>query len=182
MEGKLSWRMHPQSKSWLGDEDDEWVARAQLVSPGGSMNAENRPLLTDGHVECETYITGWSCRLRECYQSFQTNLWEHASHASGVVTPLSSHSQFSENGDVARSLWKAERRFYEDWEVHSSPPRVKNIWRMERMKVISLSKEATYLRRQLTCEGNLTAHISVVLLMETWQCFISRRGASCLET
>jgi hypothetical protein len=23
MEGKLSWRMHPQSKSWLGDEDDE---------------------------------------------------------------------------------------------------------------------------------------------------------------
>jgi hypothetical protein len=44
----------------------------------------------------------------------------------GDVTPLSSHSQSSDNGDVARSPWKAEGPFYEDWEFHSSPPRVKN--------------------------------------------------------
>jgi hypothetical protein len=43
-----------------------------------------------------------------------------------VVTPLSSHSQSSENGDMPRSPWKAEGPFYEDWEFHSSPPRVKN--------------------------------------------------------
>ena len=47
-------------------------------------------------------------------------------HRKGVVTPLSSHSQFSENGDVAHSPWKAEGPFSEDWGFHYSYPQVKN--------------------------------------------------------
>jgi hypothetical protein len=48
----------------------------------------------------------------------------------GVVTPLSSHSQRMENGDMARSPWMAEGPFSEigEWRMKktSSPPRVKN--------------------------------------------------------